>query len=379
MISIAAAVAFAYALLSLPVANAFPKAPPSSRDQQPLLPCEVFDFIVPVQASNDSGVLLPAAVYQISASYCPPTIFVASRARTVQLLIHGATANKYYWSALGPVGAGYEEEQYSWIDVARSQGYHTVAIDRLGVGNSSHPDPLDVRLPLDADITSQIIHQLRTKPLPISSSQNLQNFDSFDRVILAGHSIASVIINYLIVHEPEVADAVVLTGYVHIFTKVSTSGQQFAPAASIFPQRFPGLDPGYQTVVSAENMRESFFSANGTFDPLIPTINWEREDVQATGEVQSLLSLLTSSFATAPATGFKAPIALVIGQNDEVLCDSDCDEGDSNLAAMSESYFPDSRAFEPMVIPNTGHFLNLHYSARETFGRVHEWLEEVGF
>lgn len=217
----------------------------------------------------------------------------------MQLLIHGATANKYYWSALGPVGGGYEEERYSWIDAARAQGYHTVAIDMLGVWNSSHPDPVDVRLPLDEDITSQIIHRLRTKPLPISTFENHQP-KLFSKVILVSHSIASIMVNYLIVHEPEVADAVILTGYVHIFTEVNTAGQQFAPASSIFPQRFSGLDIGYQTIASAENMQETFFSANGTFDPQMPTSHWEREDVQATGEVQSLVSLLTSSFANAP-------------------------------------------------------------------------------
>lgn len=380
MISISIAIAFIFICIASSLPNAAQlHTPELQRRAEPGVPiCESFDFTIPVQASNDSGVLLPAATYQISSYYCPPTVYVPERSRTVQVLIHGATATKYYWSALGPVGGGYEETHYSWIDFARSQGYHTIAIDRLGVGNSSHPNPLDVRLPLDADITSKIVYQLRTKPLQIPYFQEVQESTSFDRVVLVGHSIASVILNYLIIHDPEVADAVILTGYVHIFTEANSSGQEFAPASSVFPQRFAGLDPGYQTIVSAQNMRQSFFSANGTFDPLIPTINWEREDVQATGEVQSLVSLLTSSFATAPAGNFTAPIALVIGQNDEVLCESDCGSGEENLAVMSKSYFPDSKAFEPIVIPNTGHFLNLHYSARDTFIRVHEWLESVG-
>jgi hypothetical protein len=75
----------------------------------------------------------------------------------------------------------------------------------------------------------------------------------------------------------------------------------------------------------------------------------------------------------------KAPLALVIGRNDEVLCESDCAAGDSNLAVMSQSYFPDSNAFEPIVVPNMGHFLNLHCSALETYRKVHEWLDKVAF
>jgi hypothetical protein len=126
-------------------------------------------------------------------------------------------------------------------------------------------------------------------------------------------------------------------------------------------------------------MRVSFFSADGTFDPILPILHWEREDVQASGEVSSLGALLTGDFGTAIAANFTAPIALVIGQNDEVLCESDCGEGSSSLAALSVGYFPDSRAFEVIIVQDTGHFLNLHYSALETFTRVHDWLSEVGF
>ncbi|KAH8800291.1 Alpha/Beta hydrolase protein [Xylogone sp. PMI_703] len=367
------------ATLSFALVQGLPQHAAISPDSHPATPCETFDFKIPVQASNDSGVLLPAAIYNISGSYCPPTTIIPHREHTVQLLIHGATANKHYWSALGPVGGGYQERNYSWIDVSRAQGYHTVAIDRLGVGNSSHPSPGDVRLPLDADITSQIVHQLREKPLPVSHTPGRPRQKPFKKVILVGHSIASVIINYLINNEPDVADAVVLTGYVHVFTKLATSGQQFASAASIFPRRFPGLDAGYQSIVSAENMRVSFFSDDGSFDPVIPTLNWQREDVQGTGEVQSLGSLLGSSFATDTAENFRAPIAIVIGEFDEPLCNSNCHEGNSNLAVMSKSYYPHSRAFEPIVIPGTGHFLNLHYTAKQTFSRVHNWLEKVGF
>lgn len=357
------------------------EAVPATAHPHQVSPCESFEFKIPVQASNDSGVLLPAATYSISASYCPPTVAIPHRAQTVQLLVHGATANKYYWSALGPVGGdGYQPRNYSWIDVSRAQGYHTIAIDRLGTGNSSHPDPVDVRLPLDADITSQIIQQLRTKPLPVPSSYDQKNKVAFEKVIIVGHSIGSYILNYLIINEPEVADGVVLTGYARLFSQQAISTQQFASASSIFPQRFPGLDPGYLTIVSAENMRTSFFSADGTFDPIMPTINWGREDVQATGEVQSLNTLANSSFQTASTPqSFRAPIAIVLGENDEPVCNSDCGEGQNNFAVLSIPFFPGSRAAEAIVIQNTGHFLNLHYSAQETFAKVHDWLERVGF
>ena len=178
--------------------------------------------------------------------------------------------------------------------------------------------------------------------------------------------------------EPQVADAVILTGYVHAFSHVNTSVQQFAPGATVFPQRFAGLNPGYTTIVSAENMRQSFFGNDGSFEPIIPVINWQREDVQAIGEQESIGALLTSSFFSAVATQFTAPLALIAGAQDEPLCGGDCGEGPDNLAAMSKSFFPNARPFTPIIIPNTGHFLNLHLSAPETFARAHAWLAEVG-
>jgi hypothetical protein len=84
---------------------------------------------------------------------------VTSLEKTIQLLVHGATQNKYYWSALGPVGEGYEEEKYSWFNFARARGYHTMVIERLGVGGSSHPNPDFVQLLVEANITSTIIQQ----------------------------------------------------------------------------------------------------------------------------------------------------------------------------------------------------------------------------
>jgi pimeloyl-ACP methyl ester carboxylesterase len=149
-----------------------------------------------------------------------------SREKTIQLLVHGATQNKYYWSALRPIAKVYEEEKYSWIDFARAREYHAIAIDRLGVGNSSHPNPDFFTLPVEVNITSTIIQQLRRK---------------FDNVVLFGHSVASLMINYLLVEDPDITDAVILTGYVHAFAVANTSAQVFVRPNS-FP-RFASLDP----------------------------------------------------------------------------------------------------------------------------------------
>lgn len=45
------------------------------------------------------------ATFVISARYCAPQVNITSRANTIQLLVHGVTCYKLYWSGLSyPVG-----------------------------------------------------------------------------------------------------------------------------------------------------------------------------------------------------------------------------------------------------------------------------------
>ncbi|KAI4148636.1 MAG: hypothetical protein LQ340_005012 [Diploschistes diacapsis] len=112
------------------------------------------DFIVPVTASAPSKLLLPGDIptdlsdptvlvdfvtsqatsalgsllggllgaevsgtYDISARYCEPSNHNASRAQTVNFLVHAITDDKDYWNGLS-YPEGYDGEQYSWLGYA---------------------------------------------------------------------------------------------------------------------------------------------------------------------------------------------------------------------------------------------------------------------
>lgn len=63
----------------------------------------------------------------------------------LQILFGSITGNRDDWSAQGGTGFGYEPYRpgtYSYVDCMNDQGYPTLALDRLGNGQSSHPDPL---------------------------------------------------------------------------------------------------------------------------------------------------------------------------------------------------------------------------------------------
>jgi hypothetical protein len=72
--------------------------------------------------------------YNISAQYCVPD---NGSSGTIQVLTHGIGFDKTYWDL------DYNNYNYSYVNVALAAGYSTLAIDRLGIGNSSHGDPFN--------------------------------------------------------------------------------------------------------------------------------------------------------------------------------------------------------------------------------------------
>ena len=84
------------------------------------------------------------ATSKIVARYCEPEIYVPFTSNTLQFMLHSITNNKNFWSGLGPPGQGYQGDSYSWIAFASKLGYPTLSLDRLGNGDSDHPDPLSV-------------------------------------------------------------------------------------------------------------------------------------------------------------------------------------------------------------------------------------------
>lgn len=148
------------------------------------------DYLVSQLSSGLAGVLgatgnvEQGGSFQMSARYCKPAVTVASRANTIQYLQHAITMNKDYWNGLTyPVGVDGDMYNYAKVasDVSVPQpvpivtrlsacptntpiqnGYPTIAIDNLGHGNSSKPDPVAVvQMGLQTEIAATIIEMLR--------------------------------------------------------------------------------------------------------------------------------------------------------------------------------------------------------------------------
>ena len=97
----------------------------------------------------------------IAARYCPPEVIVGNSSDVIQLFMSGVTENNLYWFGLGYPN-GCDGDMYSTVAYASKQGYPTLAIDRAGVGNSSHQDLItQPQVNLETAIAHQLVLNLK--------------------------------------------------------------------------------------------------------------------------------------------------------------------------------------------------------------------------
>ena len=133
--------------------------------------------------------------YSIYGQLCLPSGSKAAEIETVQLLTHGDTLDSTYWD----IAPG-----YSYIDAAVAAGYATFSYDRIGVGKSEHPDPIQVvQGPLQVEIAHSLVTLLRNSQVGLYSFKN---------VVGVGHSAGSTVTQGVTTKYPQDFDAIILTG-----------------------------------------------------------------------------------------------------------------------------------------------------------------------
>jgi pimeloyl-ACP methyl ester carboxylesterase len=319
-------------------------------------------------------VLPVSGTFNIAGRYCKPEVTIPGREKTLQLLVHGITYDRNYWSGLG--FPGYQGNNYSWVAYASRQGYHTLSIDRLGNGVSDHPDPITVvQLPVHVETLHGVITAAR--------SGSIAN-TNFDKIIYVGHSYGSLIANALSEKYPNDADSLVLTGFskqlLVACPGVLLTGL-FLPADILLPSRFGNLDPGY-TAGSSKSGREAlFYSVPGRdFDPQIFEVDYQTQGTLSLGET------ITALISVDEAPNYTGNVFVMTGQQDIIFCGlgtpllgpGNCGQGESSLPAQTRSLYPNVSVYGFHIPSNTGHDINNHYSAQKSFEAAHDWLASIG-
>ncbi|KAF2083867.1 catalytic protein [Saccharata proteae CBS 121410] len=303
-----------------------------------------------------------SGTYNINSKICFPLVSLPPllSPSTIQFLIHGIGFDKSYWDfAPG----------YSYVDAAALAGYATFSYDRLGVGLSDHPDPIQVvQAPLQVEIAHQLIQTLRSGAIMSTT---------FSHVVVAGHSFGSIQTVGLANKYPRDADALILQGFSLNSAALGLTFADFTStiASQASPSRFGSLPNGYLVTGSAAANQFAFFRGQN-FDPKIFSADETSKQTFSLGE------LFTLAKVVAPAPSFSGPVDTVLGQNDFIFCSGDCAAQGDLSRAVQPALFSNAggrAGSESFLVPGAGHAVNLHYSAPQAFAHMISFVRANGF
>ena len=291
-----------------------------------------------------------STTYTMRGTLCRPPKGV--KARAAALLVHGDTYSRVYWDF--PV----EPSKYSAARILAGDGYMTLAIDRLGSGASDLP-PADQFTP---DVGADAIHQVVTQLRGLAAQETTSG-----DVFAAGHSGGSTVVLRESAEFGDV-DGIILTGFLHGFEpSAEVVAGSFHPTSE--DPEFAGdatIPPGYKTGRPATRFvfyypftaEERVWAADEKTKSYLPGND-------SSGFVEEIK---TNKFAPQ----IKVPVMVMVGAWDLVVCTPpNCPE-----ASKEAAHYPASPDVKVIVRPRTGHDLNLHTNAPETFELMRKWMDE---
>jgi len=280
----------------------------------------------------------------------------SKRDNTLQLLVHGIVYSHKYWDF------PYKPEIYSYIDFALANKCSTLAIDQLGVGESSRPPGASVTFPAIAQALHGVVEYVHTNGLA---------GHTFDRVVLVGHSGGSMTCGLEESRYHDV-DAVVLTGMLGPNTSGIVDSDPrikaaFVPASSdpLLAGR-PGLDaPDYLTVIP--EARIPMFFRQPPAEPELIAVDESLKEIMTTGQ-------WTTFGAAAEACGHIAcPTLVVNGRYDTFFYDPTTEPDISDVIARAQAAAPANYTFVPLF-DEMAHNLNQHPGAPQVYRAIQDWI-----
>lgn len=272
---------------------------------------------------------------------------------TVLLTVHGATYSRAYWDF------PFDPDHYSFVQAANAAGHATLNIDRIGIGASDHPLSALTTLDRQAYIGHQLVDALRSGSMG----------HAFQRVVLVGHSLGSVIsIGHAATHKD--VDGLVVTGYLHTFGLGLPAAVPNVYPAMLDP-RFAsaGLDAGY--VTTQPGTRGSTFYYMPSSDPAVLAVDEALKETVTAVELAELAAY--GSVATSLLVD--VPVLSVVGRYDSLFCMAVPCTDVLNAAMLEPLAYSPAAELELAITPEAGHDLNLQTTAPFTYAAILDWLD----
>lgn len=295
-----------------------------------------------------------AATHKIAGTLCRPD---APRASGLQILLSGATYGREYWNFRCDRCA--EADRYSYVKATTGAGWATLNLDRIGIGDSEHPSDAQISLGSESYATHQIIQTARRG--------RLGDGVRYRRVILVGHSLGSAIAVLEATQYPKDVDGLLLTGFLH---GPPFGGSAFV--ASFEPAqaeaRLADRPIGYLTT-QAGTRGITLYYPPGTESSVVD----RDESTKQTTTITEFTTFARDGSDSSTAAAIRIPVLSVVGEFDNVFCPSSC-AAEDGPAYQEGSFYPKATCFEPYVLPQAGHVINLHISAPQWFAVARAWL-----
>lgn len=363
--------------------------------QPPTTEVEVTDFFLNFSKQNanytasvTAGYETVGGDYQLAATYCEPDNGPGDK---LQILTHGVGFDRSYWDF------PFCNDQYSYVNRAIDLGYSTLSWDRLGIGRSSHGDPVsEIQIFLEVAALRELTLQFRDGNV---GGHGLR----FEKIVHVGHSFGSAITFALTDMYPDISDAIVLTGFSQVpgFIGLYALGGGFVPVKEI-PALRDWYTEGYVALKSSVGVHTNYFGP-GDFDPEVldaatrtgqPATVGELLTVGSSGSTSNFdgaVFIITGGSFSVPGPNraqlrfpgfliFRVHPANLHIERDVPFCGGDClntviiNNSAPNLIEMSRQSFTKASAFNATIVPGAGHGLNLQYTSSFTYKAILDFL-----
>lgn len=273
----------------------------------------------------------------------------------VQLLVPGSTYNHTYYDMPVPPGT------YSYVSQAIAAGYSTFNIDRLATGQSSLPPSTSYTLDAGVEALQQVVTALRSGAI---------GDRPFDTVVWVGHSLGSSMARSAAANHRDI-DAFVLTGISHV---VQDSTADDDPAADV-QFEIPAIDDpmfrdtvGDRGYLTTKTGVRRFFYYGPNADPAVIAADEAHKDLSTASDALIPEAVPSQSLSQSVVV----PTLLVVGDRDQYCTVPVC-TSESLLQHEQPYYSPEAR-LAAIVVPDSGHSVQLHANASRTNASILEWL-----
>jgi len=190
-----------------------------------------------------------SGTFNIHAQLCIPKS--SAKKDILQIASHGVHYDSRYWDSQ------YQPENHSYVEASLKAGYSILTYDRLGVGQSDHPDAYTVTQgPLEQEILRQLTLMARNGTLYSFAKKAKPADAAFEtltkpkKVIHIGHSFGSFLTSAFIANYCELSDGAIITGY--LYTKFLASAGSTSFEVEYAATGHPPFDRPSGYVVSEE-------------------------------------------------------------------------------------------------------------------------------